>query len=437
MAQRYETYKDSGVQWLGEIPGHWGCIALKRIIVKIESGVSANGSTSQAATGTELGVLKTGCVSFRWFNPLQNKLVEGDERQRLACPVKGNTIIVSRMNTPELVGSCAFVDKDYPNLFLPDRLWQVHFNETASVRFLHWMLNSRYVRNRYAQICVGSSSTMQNISQSQFSDTIIPFPPLPEQQAIVSYLDDKCGKIDEWIAQKQKEVELLGEMKQRVIADAVTRGLDPNVKMKRTNIPWLPEVPEHWEIKPIRSLLKESEEKSETGTEELLSLSQYTGITYKKDAGKTGMFEAESTIGYKIVHPGQFVMNIMLAWNGSYAVSSLGGIISPAYCIFNFICECDKMYYDYLLRTKAYSSAFKTESRGIIESRLRLYPSKFYPFHIPVPPLSEQRTIVSFITAKTAKIDKLVENVTREIDNLKEYKQRLISDVVTGQIKVC
>ena len=437
MTQRYDTYKDSGVQWLGEIPGHWECVPLKRLINKIESGVSAIGSTSQAASENEFGVLKTGCVSFRVFNPLQNKLVVGEECKRLACPVRGDTIIVSRMNTPELVGSCAFVDKDYPNLFLPDRLWQVYFCDKTSAKFLHWILNSQPVRNRYAQICVGSSSTMQNISQSQFSETIIPLPTLSEQHSIISFLDAKCGKIDEWVTKKQKEVEHLQELKQRVIADAVTRGLNPHVKMKATNIPWLKEIPEHWEVKPIRAILRENTDKTETGDEELLSLSQYTGISRKKDAAKIGMFEAESTVGYKKVHPGQFVMNIMLAWNGSYAVSEFEGIISPAYCVFDFISKDEKMYYNYLWRLSMYQGAFKTESRGIIDSRLRLYPSKFLPFPTICPPIEEQKQIVSYLDAKCSKIDKLIANIAKEIERIKEYKQRLISDVVTGQIKVC
>lgn len=225
-------------------------------------------------------------------------------------------------------------------------------------------------------------------------------------------------------------------MKQRVITDAVTRGLNPNVKFRSTKIPWLPEIPEHWQIRPIRSLLREVTEKSETGDEELLSLSQYTGISYKKDAKNTGMFEAESTIGYKKVYPGQFVMNIMLAWNGSYAVSDLEGIISPAYCVFDFVSDCDKLYYHYLLRLGIYSGAFKTASRGIIDSRLRLYPNRFYPFPIICPPIEEQHAIVSYITERVAKIDSLIEKLNKEIECIKEYKQRLISDVVTGQIKV-
>ena len=149
------------------------------------------------------------------------------------------------------------------------------------------------------------------------------------------------------------------------------------------------------------------------------------------------MFEAESTIGYKKVHSGQFVMNIMLAWNGSYAVSGLEGIISPAYCVFDFISNDNKMYYNYLWRLGVYQGAFKTESRGIIDSRLRLYPNKFLPFPTICPPLEEQNAIVNYINEKVVKIDTLTSKLQQEIDSIKEYKQRLISDVVTGEIKVC
>ena len=319
-------------------------------------------------------------------------------------------------------------------------------NNSNHIDYYSHLLNIQKIRDVYRTMGKGImaidrgegkvNTCRLKVPYDTFGSIRVPLPPLSEQRSIVSFLDAKCGKIDEWVTKKQKEVEHLQELKQRVIADAVTRGLNPDVKMKATNMPWLPEVPEHWEIKPIRSLLKESDKKTETGTEELLSLSQYTGVSYKRDVTRTGMFEAESTVGYKKVHPGQFVMNIMLAWNGSYAVSDLEGVISPAYCVFDFICECDKTYYDYLLRTKMYASAFKTESRGIIESRLRLYPNKFYPFHIPVPPIEEQHAIVSYISDKANKIIKLIVNINKEIETIKEYKQRLISDVITGQIKV-
>lgn len=200
---------------------------------------------------------------------------------------------------------------------------------------------------------------------------------------------------------------------------------------KDSGVQWLGEIPGHWEVKPIRAILRENTDKTETGDEELLSLSQYTGISRKKDAAKIGMFEAESTVGYKKVHPGQFVMNIMLAWNGSYAVSEFEGIISPAYCVFDFISKDEKMYYNYLWRLSMYQGAFKTESRGIIDSRLRLYPNKFLPFPTICPPLSEQRSIVSYLDDKCGKIDEWVTKKQKEVEHLQELKQRVIADTVT------
>lgn len=148
------------------------------------------------------------------------------------------------------------------------------------------------------------------------------------------------------------------------------------------------------------------------------------------------MFEAESTIGYNIVHQGQFVMNIMLAWNGSYAVSKLDGIISPSYCIFDFKVDCDKRYFDFLLRTEMYQGIFKANSKGLIDSRLRLYPNYFFPISVIVPPVEEQKAIGDYIENKLQKIDACIADLQVEIDHLKEFKQRLISDVVTGQICV-
>ena len=200
---------------------------------------------------------------------------------------------------------------------------------------------------------------------------------------------------------------------------------------KPTGISWLPEIPAHWDTMRIRGLFEESIEKTVNDSGTLLSLSQYTGVSLKSEAGKTGMFEAESTTGYKIVHPGQFVMNIMLAWNGSYAVSDLEGIISPAYCVFDFRIPCVKRYFDYLLRTKIYSGAFRTQSRGIIDSRLRLYPNKLYSFKAIVPPIEEQKKIVAYLDKKITLIESCKCQRERELQTLNELKQAEIASVVT------
>lgn len=420
--EKYKEYKDSGVQWLGEIPSHW---IIKRLASMFTGEIEVNKDFYvKHAFKFNFGELVS-------KNEIGNTDEYKDVYSKYSLVKKGDIVINGLNLNYDFVSqrvACTPYDGIITSAYIVCRPRQ-----TVNYQYYTFLFKGMDSIKLFHGMGTGIRLTL---SFKELRKQLLPLPPLAEQRSIVSYLDTKCSLLDTLLSNKEKQISLLQEMKQRVIADAVTRGVNPNIKFKATNIPWLSEIPEHWEIKPIRSLLREVTEKSETGEEELLSLSQYTGVSYKKDAKNTGMFEAESTIGYKKVYPGQFVMNIMLAWNGSYAVSDLEGIISPAYCVFDFISDCDKMYYHYLLRLGIYSGAFKTASRGIIDSRLRLYPNRFYPFPIVCPPIDEQRSIVSYITERTSKIDLLIEKLNKEIECIKEYKQRLISDVVTGQVKV-
>ena len=433
MTQRYDTYKDSGVQWLGEIPGHWGCVRLKNL-GNCQNGVSKGGD--YFGEGFPFVSYSDAYKNIVLPTKVQGLAVSTEDDRITYSVEKGDVLFTRTSETIDEIGFASTCLETIKDSVFAGFLIRFRPNTCSIIpEFYKYYFRSIHLRKFFTKNI--NIVTRASLSQQLLGQLKVLIPSIDEQRTISSYLDDKCGKIDEWVTKKQKEVEHLQELKQRVIADAVTRGLNPHVKMKTTNIPWLKEIPEHWEVKPIRAILRENTDKTETGDEELLSLSQYTGISRKKDAAKIGMFEAESTVGYKKVHPGQFVMNIMLAWNGSYAVSEFEGIISPAYCVFDFISKDEKMYYNYLWRLSMYQGAFKTESRGIIDSRLRLYPSKFLPFPTICPPIEEQRSIVSYLDAKTSKIDKLIANITKEIERIKEYKQRLISDVVTGQIKVC
>lgn len=420
--EKYNEYKDSGVQWLGEIPSHWKIRRIKWLF-REEDEKNVNLTYQLLSFSRNKGIIP--------FSAINEKAPSASDLSKYKVLHEGQ-LLENRMQAWSGMFGCSHIEgcvsPDY-SVFSP-------YDSNVVTEYYACLFRIPIFVQQFANASKGIGDGFNRLYTPQFHKIYAIVPSTIEQHAIVFYLDTKCSKLDMFISNKEKEITLLQEMKQRVITDAVTRGLNPNVKFRSTNIPWLPEIPEHWQIKPIRSLLREVTEKSETGDEELLSLSQYTGISYKKDAKNTGMFEAESTIGYKKVYPGQFVMNIMLAWNGSYAVSDLEGIISPAYCVFDFVSDCDKLYYHYLLRLGIYSGAFKTASRGIIDSRLRLYPNRFYPFPIICPPIEEQHAIVSYITERVAKIDSLIEKLNKEIECIKEYKQRLISDVVTGQIKV-
>ena len=203
---------------------------------------------------------------------------------------------------------------------------------------------------------------------------------------------------------------------------------------KDSGIPWIGKIPSHWDVKPIRSFLSQSKELNENENATLLTLSQYKGVNIRNGNEDSAISAAESLVGYNIVHKGQFVMNIMLAWNGSYGVSDYDGVISPAYAIFNFKNDVCKAYYHYLWRTKAYQDAFKTRSKGIVDSRLRLYPQYFLPFYTSLPPKEEQEAIVAYLDKVTADIDKAIAAKERIIASLEERRKIIITHAVTRGI---
>ena len=416
--KRYNAYKDSDVKWIGEIPSHWKTTKLKHIIVKLYREKRPNSELlvcSNKGKVIKKGDSKIGLVA------------DNDDIYQGVC--KGDLLIHGMDTWHGAIAISNFDGMCTPVVHVCDSKQ----NKTYIALYLQFMAISKVFK-------LISNGVRQNTSDFRSWDKVgaipIMVPPLHEQQAIVDYLKDKTLKIEQYVSARERERELLDSLKQSEIANVVTRGLNPNVKMKDSGIPWIGEIPEHWEVKKMRSIFRLAHEKTEEERTDLLSLSQYTGIRYKSQCDKTGMFEAESTVGYNIVHKGQFVMNIMLAWNGSYAVSDLDGIISPSYCIFDFKEDCDKRYFNYLLRTEMYQGEFKANSKGLIDSRLRLYPDYFFPIGVIVPPIEEQNAISDYIDSKLQKIDQYMSDLQREIDYLKEFKQRLISDAVTGQLCV-
>lgn len=434
--KRYEKYKPTGIQWLPEIPDHWeiesfgkhfsfgkGLPITKADLTKTGIAVISYGQVhSKLNQGVTLSDSLIRYVSNRWIDTNPQNLLR-----------KCDFVFADTSEDIAGAGNCSFNDYTEP-IFAGYHIIIARPTTIDNSRYWAYLFQSNCWKSQVQSLVNGVK--VYSINKSILKKSAILIPTIAEQNKIVAHLDKRITLIENCKCQRERELQALNELKQAEIASVVTRGLNPDVPMKDSGIPWIGQIPAHWGTMRIRGLFKESDEKTTDESGTLLSLSQYSGITRKADAVKTGMFEAESTIGYKIVHPGQFVMNIMLAWNGSYAVSDLEGIISPAYCVFDFRLDCNKKYYDYLLRTKAYCGAFKTQSRGIIDSRLRLYPYKFYAFKTLVPPIEEQNAIVEYIESKTNKIDTMIEALKAEIDRLTEYKQRLISDVVTGQIDV-
>ena len=202
---------------------------------------------------------------------------------------------------------------------------------------------------------------------------------------------------------------------------------------KPSGVEWLGDVPAHWEVQRFKYLLQERDIRSADGSEQLLSVSQYTGITQRKrlDGGDNPDTRAASLIGYKCVELHDLVVNIMLAWNGSMGVSQFRGIASPAYCVYQFLAGVNPWYFHYLLRSPIYKAYIKTASTGVVESRLRLYTDDLYGLYALVPPLTEQTAIVRYLDQADKCIRRYISSRERLIELLEEYRQAVIQHAVT------
>ncbi|RBC00670.1 restriction endonuclease subunit S [Pseudomonas sp. MWU12-2115] len=202
---------------------------------------------------------------------------------------------------------------------------------------------------------------------------------------------------------------------------------------KHSGVELLGELPEHWTLKRFKNVFEERAERSADGLEELLSVSAYFGIKPRSESRDEGdhLSRAESLEGYKVCHPGDLVINIMLAWNRGLGFSWQSGIVSPAYCVFHVTDGSSPKFLDYLVRSDECIRYFKTHSAGIMDSRLRLYPESFGRLFTAIPPTCEQTQIARFLDHETARIDALIEKQQRLIELLKEKRQAVISHAVT------
>ncbi len=273
------------------------------------------------------------------------------------------------------------------------------------------------------------------INAADLRDIAVHLPDLTRQAAIADYLDRETARLDALVAAKERVRTLLAEKRQAVTTRAVTRGLDSDTDLRDSGIPWLGNIPENWYTERNRWLFNERDERSDTGEEELLTVSHLTGVTPRSQKD-VNMFQAATNEGYKICRSGDLVINTMWAWMGAMGVATQDGIVSPAYNVYEPAACLDPSYVDALVRLPAFTREATRHSTGVWSSRLRLYPDGFFAISIPVPPLSEQREIVARIEEKTRKLEKLHAATKRTIDLLKERREALISEAVLAQLDV-
>ena len=260
-------------------------------------------------------------------------------------------------------------------------------------------------------------------------------PMITEQIAIANYLDVVVSKIDTSIAQQQKMIDLLNERKQIIINKAVTKGLDPNVKMKESGVEWIGEIPEHWEMRRLKTILYVKDKRNSDPNAVLLSVYTSIGVKPRKELEEKGN-KATTVINYKIVNKGDLIVNRLLAWMGAYGLSNYEGVTSPDYDVYTFRIGYNRNYYETYFRNTQFKSDCFKYGHGIMLMRWRTYSDQFLNIVVPVSPIEEQERIFEFLEPHINKIHGAIEKCNSMISLLQERKQIIINNVVTGKVKV-
>ena len=274
-----------------------------------------------------------------------------------------------------------------------------------------------------------------SINKSILKKTAILIPSIAEQEKIVAYLDKRITLIENCKCQRERELQTLNELKQAEIASVVTRGLNPDVPMKDSGIPWIGQIPVHWNIRRAKFMFKK-EKREVRSTDRVITCFRDGQVTLRENRRTTGFTESITEIGYQGIRKGDLIIHQMDAFAGSIGVSDSDGKGTSVYHCCTPKGPYIPEYYALVLREMARTGYIQSLYRGIRERSSDFNFQTFGKQYLPIPPEDEQKEIVNFIHTRINKIDTMIEALKAEIDRLTEYKQRLISDVVTGQIDV-
>lgn len=424
----YAEYKESGQEWIGRVPNHWSVLPNRAIFDEVKD--RNHPKEEMLSVTITRGIVRQKALldgSWKKDNSNLNK-----SAYKLVQP---NDIAYNKMRAWQgALGASPLRGIISPAYVV------MRPRKDANPWFYHNLYRTPSFAKEAERWSYGITSDMWSLRPEHFKVIGSILPPPDEQAAIVRFLDHANQKIDGFIRAKRKLIELLNEEKQAIVHRAVTRGLDPDVSLKPSGIPWLGDIPKHWEAKRIKYLLREVDIRSTTGLEPLLSMRMHHGLVVFSEHF-TRPPQAATLVGFKIVRPRQFVVNRMQAGNGVIFPSclSITGLVSPDYAVFDPIADVNVDYLGELFRTRTLRVKFRSESKGLgtgTSGFMRLYNDRFGAIHIPLPPREEQDSILKGIGEQAADLNIAIARTEREITLMQEYRTRLTTDIVTGKLDV-
>lgn len=421
--KKYSSYKESGTAWLGNIPEHWESLPSKRYH-RVDKSINNNKSCDNVLSLTLRGVVNNNPDSPEGMIPKDYGTYQVFEQDDLVFKlIDLENVKTSRVGLVHEKGimSSAYIRLKIGNNVVP--------------KFAYYYYYSLYLNQVFNNLGSGVRSTLgpTDLLEIQFV-----YPPEKEQTKIASFLDEKIAQIDNAIKQKEELIKILKERREIIIHKAVTQGLDSEVELKRSKFRWLEKIPKHWELKALKHVLRERNERSETGEETLFMMSQVHGLVVRSDYHDKAVV-AQSSVGNKKVYKDDLVFNKLKAHLGVFAKSNIDniGIVSPDYAVYYGKGEIiDLKYLELLFKNPIYISHFISKATGIVEGLIRLYTDDLFSLKVPIPPENEQKNILEYVNGVSLKIDKAISLEKEQIDKLKEYKSTLIDSCVTGKVKV-
>lgn len=393
------------------LPSNWKLQRLEDLIAKFDAGVSVNGDDRPSGDG-EFGVLKVSAVTEGIFRPGENKVISGPERIRACVNPKRDRLIMSRANTPEFVGATAYIDRDYPNVFLSDKLWQFepHNGNAISMRWLGQVLASPAYRKRLGEIATGSSRSMKNISQEAVMRLELPVPPIEEQQRLALALL-------KWDAAIDKTAKLLAA-RQRSLAAVGHRLLTARRRLNGFTEAWpTPRADRIFNNVSIKG----------TANEPLLSVTQDRGVIPRDMLNGRVTMPSSGTDGFKLVEVGNFVISLR-SFQGGLEHSAHRGLVSPAYTVLAAKQKLHARYFRHYFRSADFIKRLSVAVIGIRDGK-QISFEDFCSIKLPFPTVKEQRAIAEVLDTAEQEIALL----RKQLAALQQQKRALMQKLLTGQ----
>ena len=420
--------KNSGVEWIGEIPEEWIVYKLKYLLkVPLQYGANATGITYSESLPRYIRITD---ISFDCTLKIDNALSleeseaypyildDGDILFARSGATVGKTFIYKRK-----YGKCAFagylIRAQIADKVLPEYVYYY----TLSTGYELWK-NSIFIQ-----------STIQNIGADRYANMKLPIPrSIDMQRRIVNFLHRKCAEIDNIFSKTKTSIEEYQKLKKAIVIKAVTKGLNDKVQMKQTDSDWIGEIPAHWDYVRIQSLFEIVDERNEDENALLLSLYTAIGVRPRNELEEKGN-KAITVMNYKKVQKNDIIVNKLLAWMGAVGYSDYEGVTSPDYDVYRAKegANVVRTYYNEYFRHTCFNGDCYKYGHGIMLMRWRTYPEEFLRIKVPNPPMEEQEAIAKYLDEKCTEIDRLIEKKELFIAEMEKYKKSLIYEYVTGK----